>query len=44
MEGRQAAIIAHCVEGEPPLARALLAHSTPTQPWEQDVVAVLHPS
>lgn len=42
MEGRQAAIIAHCVEGEPTQGRALLAQSTPTQPWEQEVAACLH--
>jgi hypothetical protein len=41
MEGRQAAIIAHRVEGEPAQARTLLAQSAPTQPWEQEVAACL---
>jgi hypothetical protein len=42
MEGRQAAIIAHATQGEHAPARALLAHSTPTQPWEQQIGACLH--
>jgi len=42
MEGRQAAIIAHCVQGDLPRGRALLAQSTPTQPWEQEIAACLH--
>jgi hypothetical protein len=42
MEGRQAAIIAHCIQGELPQARTLLAESTPTQPWEQEIAPCLH--
>ena len=42
MEGRQAAIIAHCTQGDLAQGRALLAQSTPTQPWEREVAACLH--
>jgi hypothetical protein len=42
MEGRQAAIIAHCVQGDLSEGQALLAQSTPTQPWEQEIAACLH--
>ncbi len=42
MEGRQAAIIAHCIQGDLPQGRALLAQSTPTQPWEQEIATCLH--
>ena len=42
MEGRQAAIIAACQHDNLPTARALLAHSTITQPWEQEVATCLH--
>jgi hypothetical protein len=41
MEGRQAEIIAHCVHGELAEARVVLAQSTTTEPWEQDVAACL---
>ena len=41
MEGRQAAIIAHCVQGDLSQGRALHAQSTPTQPWEQEIAACL---
>ncbi|GAA3948302.1 hypothetical protein [Actinoplanes auranticolor] len=41
MEGRQAAIIAHCVAGKLAEGRASLAQSDPTQPWEQEVAACL---
>ncbi|MEV4628257.1 hypothetical protein AB0J90_18480 [Micromonospora sp. NPDC049523] len=37
MEGRQAAIIAYCTQGELTRGRALLAQSAPTQPWEQEI-------
>ena len=42
MEGRQAAIIARCIHGDLADSRALLAQSTPTQPWEQEVGACLN--
>lgn len=42
MEGRQAAIIAACQHDNLPTARALLTHSTITQPWEQEVATCLH--
>ncbi|MEU8039368.1 hypothetical protein [Streptosporangium sp. NPDC049078] len=42
MEGRQAAIIAHCLRGAPLAARAELEESTPTQPWEQQVYSCLN--
>ncbi|MEV4362678.1 hypothetical protein [Nonomuraea sp. NPDC049625] len=41
MEGRQAAIIAHCLRGMPGGARAVLEESSPTEPWEQQVVPCL---
>jgi hypothetical protein len=41
MEGRQAAIIAHCVHGNLAQALVLLAQSTTTEPWEQEVAACL---
>lgn len=41
MEGRQAAIISHCLRGTPRVARAVLEESTPTQPWEHQVAACL---
>lgn len=41
MEGRQAAIIAHCLNDDHAYGRALLDQSTPTEPWEQDVAACL---
>ncbi|MEU8266404.1 hypothetical protein AB0B89_04490 [Sphaerisporangium sp. NPDC049002] len=42
MEGRQATIIAHCLHGALPTARAVLADSTPTQPWEHQVASCLN--
>lgn len=42
MEGRQATILAHCLNGAPAAARAALAASTPTQPWERQVASCLH--
>ncbi len=42
MDGRQAAIIAHCRQGALAEGRALLAQSTPTQPWEQEIAACFH--
>lgn len=42
MEGRQAVIIAACVEGNLLQGRKVLAESTLTQPWEQQVAACLH--
>jgi hypothetical protein len=42
MEGRQAAIIARCLHGEPRAALALLQESTPTHPWEQQVASCLN--
>ncbi|TMR20258.1 hypothetical protein ETD86_18990 [Nonomuraea turkmeniaca] len=41
MEGRQAAIIVHCLRGASQAARAVLEESTPTEPWEQQVAACL---
>lgn len=41
MEGRQAAIIAHCVRGDLLQGRMVLTQSDPTQPWEQEVTACL---
>ena len=41
MEGRQAVIIAACTQGNRVAGRALLATSTPTQQWEQQVAASL---
>jgi hypothetical protein len=42
MEGRQAEIISLCLRGDRPQARTLLAESTITEPWEQDIAACLH--
>ncbi|GAA0490568.1 hypothetical protein Ade02nite_23780 [Paractinoplanes deccanensis] len=42
MEGRQADIIKHCLRGDRPQARTVLAETTTTEPWEQDVAACLH--
>jgi hypothetical protein len=41
MEGRQATIVARCVNGDLTGARAALADSTPQQPWELQVAACL---
>jgi hypothetical protein len=41
MEGRQATIVAHCLNGDPAAARAALAESTPEQPWEVHVASCL---
>ncbi|MFI6100785.1 hypothetical protein ACIA8G_34995 [Lentzea sp. NPDC051213] len=41
MEGRQATIVARCVNGDLPGARAALAESTPQQPWELLVASCL---
>jgi hypothetical protein len=41
MDGRQAAIIAHCLHHQPDAARALLHDSSTTEPWEQQVAACL---
>jgi hypothetical protein len=41
MEGRQAMIIAHCVNGDLTQARAALADATPQQPWELQVASCL---
>lgn len=41
MEGRQATILAHCLNGDHAAARAALAESTPTQPWERQVGSCL---
>lgn len=41
MEGRQAMIMAHCLNDEPAAARAALAESTPVQPWEHQVASCL---
>lgn len=41
MEGRQATIVAHCLNGAPATARAALAESTPEQPWEREVASCL---
>ncbi|WP_086820201.1 hypothetical protein [Allokutzneria sp. NRRL B-24872] len=41
MEGRQATIVAHCMNGNPTAAREALAESTPEQPWERQVAACL---
>ena len=41
MEGRQATIVAHCLNGASAAARAALAESTPTQPWEVQVASCL---
>jgi hypothetical protein len=41
MEGRQAVIIAACIRGDLDEGRKLLAGTTLTQPWEQQVAACL---
>ncbi|MBM2623422.1 hypothetical protein JIG36_48800 [Actinoplanes sp. LDG1-06] len=41
MEGRQAAIIASCMANSFAAANALLAKTTPTQPWEREISACL---
>jgi hypothetical protein len=41
MEGRQATIVAHCVNGNLTRARAALAEATPQQPWELQVASCL---
>jgi hypothetical protein len=41
MEGRQATIVAHCVNGDLTRARAALADATPQQPWELQVASCL---
>ncbi|MGW4802471.1 hypothetical protein ACWEPC_59665, partial [Nonomuraea sp. NPDC004297] len=42
LEGRQAAIIAHCLRGTLRAARTLLQESTLTETWEQQVASCLH--
>lgn len=41
MDGRQAAIITHCLHGEHATARTLLHDTTITEPWEKQVAACL---
>lgn len=41
MEGRQALIVAHCLNQDVETARAVLAESTPEQPWELQIAACL---
>ncbi|MGN9811416.1 hypothetical protein ACTMSW_18925 [Micromonospora sp. BQ11] len=41
MEGRQAAVIAACIQGKPDQGREILGSSTLTQPWERQVAACL---
>lgn len=41
MEGRQATIVAHCLNEAPAAGRAALAESTPIQPWELQVASCL---
>lgn len=41
MEGRQAMIMAHCLNDAPAAARAALAESTPEQPWEHQVASCM---
>ncbi|WP_018637359.1 hypothetical protein [Parafrankia elaeagni] len=41
LEGRQAKILAHCLNGTSAAARAALAESTPTNPWEFQVASCL---
>ncbi|OON28178.1 hypothetical protein BSA16_28230 [Micromonospora sp. Rc5] len=41
MEGRQAVIIAACLQGDPEYGRRVLTESALTQPWEQQVAACL---
>ncbi|MEU8299759.1 hypothetical protein AB0C04_21115 [Micromonospora sp. NPDC048909] len=42
MEGRQAAIIAACIQDKPAQGRKILADSTLTEPWEQQVASRLN--
>ncbi|MEV6964427.1 hypothetical protein AB0M47_04865 [Hamadaea sp. NPDC051192] len=42
MDGRQAAIVAACLDSKLHDARTLLAEATPTQPWEVQVASCLH--
>lgn len=42
MEGRQAAIIAACIQGKPDQGRKILGSSILTQPWEHQVAACLN--
>ncbi|WP_435204906.1 hypothetical protein [Micromonospora sp. bgisy143] len=42
MEGRQAAIIAACVQGKPDQGRKILGSSILTQPWERQVAVCLN--
>jgi len=41
LDGRQVAVIAHAVAGDTDNALALLAHTTPGEPWENAVTACL---
>jgi hypothetical protein len=41
MEGRQATIVAHCMNGDLARAQAALAESSPQQPWELQVSSCL---
>jgi hypothetical protein len=41
LDGRQVTVVAHCLKGEPDRARQLLAESSPVDPWEHLVDAVL---
>ncbi|MGW1056986.1 hypothetical protein [Micromonospora rubida] len=41
MEGRQAVIVAACLQGDPEHGHKVLRDSTLTQPWEQQVAACL---
>ncbi|MEN3608580.1 hypothetical protein AAH979_03455 [Plantactinospora sp. ZYX-F-223] len=41
LEGRQAVIVASCVQGDPDQGRRVLAASALTEPWEQQVAACL---
>lgn len=42
MEGRQAAVIAACIQGKSDQGRKILGISTLTQPWERQVAACLN--
>jgi len=41
LDGRQAAIVAHCLAGHTDTALALVADSAPAQPWEQAIADCL---
>jgi hypothetical protein len=41
LDGRQVAVLAHCMAGDPASALAILAESTAAAPWEQAVAACL---